>query len=130
MSLTTEGIAAEQMGRLLLKPRGWNLQQIDWIGEKDNEWVVFEIKNRELFTPPPFLGTGLDITQIYLRNKLREAFGLRTMLIVFRKNTDEVYCQYIDVLEEGPHFDTKNKIRIYPVESFSMITWTATNEAL
>ncbi|MDP3980468.1 MAG: hypothetical protein Q8Q33_03525 [Chlamydiota bacterium] len=121
MSITEDGISAEKRGRVLLKVRGWNIQQIDWIGEKNGKWVVFEIKHRELFNPPPFLGTGLDKSQIFLRGQLLSAFNLHTMLIVFRKNTDEVYCQYLDVLEKGTHFDTKNKIRIYPIENFTKI---------
>jgi hypothetical protein len=121
LSITTDGIEAEKKARLLLKERGWLVQQIDWIGKKDDKWVIFEIKQRELYTPPPFLGTGLDKSQLFLRNELLKDLGLRTMLIVFVKNTKDVYCQYIDILEAGEHFDTKNNIRIYPIKNFKRI---------
>jgi len=68
MSLTTDGIEAEQKARLFLKSKGLNnLQQIDWLLKKDGEYYIFEVKQRELFEPPPFEGTGLDIKQIKLR---------------------------------------------------------------
>ena len=121
MSITECGIEAEKKARILLKSHGWQIQQADWIGRKNNKWLVFEIKQRELFKPPPFTGTGLDKTQIFLRNLLLEDLGLRTMLIVFEKDTENIYCQYLDVLEKGNHFDTKNKIRIYPIENFKHI---------
>ena len=119
MSITLEGIEAEKKARLLLKKRGWQIQQLDWIGKKKNKWVVFEIKNRELFKPPPFLGTGLDKRQIFLRNELLKDLGLRTMLVVFIKDSDDIYFQYLDILEKGKYFDTKNKIRIYPIMNYN-----------
>jgi len=121
MSITEAGIEAEKKARLLLKKRGWQVQQLDWIGKEENQWVIFEIKNRELFSPPPFLGTGLDKSQLFLRNELLKDLGLRTMLVVFVKDTDDVYFQYLDVLEKGKYFDTKNKIRIYPITSYNHI---------
>ena len=124
MSITNEGIDAEKKGRLLLKERGWQIQQLDWIGKKQAKWAIFEIKQRELFQPPPFLGTGLDKRQIYLRNQLLVDLKLRTMLVVFIKNTADIYYQYIDVLETGKWFDTKNEIRIYPIENFKHIIFT------
>jgi len=119
VSITLEGIEAEKKARLLLKKRGWQIQQLDWIGKKKNKWVVFEIKNRELFKPPPFLGTGLDKRQIFLRNELLKDLGLRTMLVVFIKDSDDIYFQYLDILEKGKYFDTKNKIRIYPIMNYN-----------
>jgi len=118
MSITIEGIEAEKKARLLLKKHGWYIQQLDWIGKKNNQWVIFEIKNRELFQPPPFVGTGLDISQIYLRNNLLKELQLRTMLIVFIKGTDDIYYQYLDILEKDKYFDTKNGIRIFPLTSY------------
>jgi hypothetical protein len=122
MSITLEGIEAEKKARVILKNLGWEVQQLDWIGKKDGKWTIFEVKIRELFNPPPFLGTGLDKRQIYLRNELLKDKDLRTMLIVFIKNTADVYWQYLDELEKGKHFDTKNDIRIYPIENFIKIS--------
>ena len=121
MSLTTEGINAERKARELLKKRGWQIQQIDWIGERNGKWIVFEIKERELFEPPPFTGTGLDKSQLFLRTKLLKELGLRTILVVFIKKSTDIYWQYLDILEKGKFFDTMNSIRIYPIENFVKI---------
>jgi len=111
----------EQKARLLLKRMGFEVQQLDWVGRKEGKWAIFEVKERELFAPPPFLGTGLDKTQLYLRNQIKADRGLRTILIVFQKGTKNIYMQYLDKLEQGKHFDTKNGIRIYPIENFKLI---------
>ncbi len=110
----------EQEALWLLKKLNFKtIQQLDWIAKnKNGEWVIFEIKERELFNPPPFLGTGLDKRQIYLRDQLFKDLKLRTVLFVFEKNTKNVYYQYLDLLEAGTYFDTKNEIRIYPIEKF------------
>jgi hypothetical protein len=118
MSLTMEGIEAEKMARPILIEMGYSLQQLDWIGKKDGQWTVFEVKHRELFNPPPFLGTGLDKRQLGLRTELSNDLGLRTYLLVFIKNSQDVYGQFLDVLEQGEWFDTKNSIRIYKIDNF------------
>jgi len=112
----------EQKARKLLKKLGYEVQQIDWVGIKNNKVKIFEIKERELFEPPPFLGTGLDKTQLYLRMHLFKITGIRTILMVFEKGTNNVYWQYLDILEKGKYYDTKNEIRIYPIENFKKIT--------
>ena len=121
MSLTTEGIYAEKKARELLKRNGYQLQQADWIGKKDGKYTIFEVKERELFAPPPFLGTGLDKSQVYLRTQLLEDLGLRTYLIVFEKNTSNVYGQWLDKLEQTTYFDTKNGIRVYNIKEFVVL---------
>lgn len=118
MSITLEGIEAEKKAREIIKNMGWQVQQLDWIGKKDDKWTIFEIKQRELFEPPPFLGTGLDKRQLWLRNQLLKDLGLRTILIVFVKDSIDIYWQYIDELEKGKSYDTRNEIRIYPIENF------------
>ncbi len=45
--ITLEGIDGEKKARRILTELGWQIQQIDWIGEKDGQWTVFEIKTRE-----------------------------------------------------------------------------------
>lgn len=122
MSITLEGIESEKKAREILIKLGWQVQQIDWIGKRDGEWTIFEIKMRELFEPPPFKGTGLDKRQIFLRNQLKEELKLRTMLMIFVKNTTDIFWQYLDILEQGKYFDTKNNIRIYPIENFIKIS--------
>jgi hypothetical protein len=111
---------SELEARNFLKKRGFCIQQIDWIGEKAGKYIIFEIKERELFEPPPFWGTGLNKSQLFLRNKLLKDLGIRTYMIVFTK--DIVYGQYLDILEKkGKYFDTKNDIRIYDIESFKKL---------
>lgn len=127
MSIVLQGIEAEKKARTLLKKHGWFIQQLDWIGKKNDRWVIFEVKDKELFQPPPFLGTGLDKSQIYLRNQLLKDLGLQTILLVFIKNTEDVYYQYLDILESGEYFDTKSNIRIYPIKNFNKdFTWNST----
>lgn len=120
MGINEEGIEAERKGRLFLKSKGMhNLQQIDWLFKSENgKYFAVEVKHRELFVPPPFLGTGLDISQLKLRTQLLADLNIDTYLIVFVKNNDTTYWNLLSVLEAGNHFDTRNGIRIYPIESF------------
>ena len=121
MSLTNEGIKAEKLAREWLLDNGYQVQQAEWIAKKDNKYCIIEVKHRELFNPPPFLGTGLDKLQLYLRSLLLKDLDLRTFLMVFRKDTNEIYGQWLDTLEKGECFDTKNNIRIYPIKNFERL---------
>lgn len=119
MSITEQGIQAEKKARLYLKSKGvHNLQQIDWIAKQGTTYFAVEVKHRELFEPPPFKGTGLDIRQIELRRQLWDDFKIDTLLVVFVDA--KVYTAMIfSGLEKGKHFDTRNNIRIYPIENFT-----------
>ena len=117
MGINEQGIEAEKKGRLFLKSKGMhNLQQIDWLFKYNDQYFAAEIKHRELFEPPPFFGTGLDLSQLKLRKQLYEDLGIDTYLIVFVGDT--VYSERLSVLEKGEYFDTKNGIRIYDIKSF------------
>ena len=118
MSLTTAGIEAERKARKFLRSKGMkNLQQIDWLLKNDGKYYVIEVKQRELFQPPPFLGTGLDISQIELRRQIYDDLGIDTILMVFVKDT--IYWQSLfGVLEKTKYKDTRNKIRIYNIKEF------------
>jgi len=119
MGITEEGIEAEKRGRAFLRSKGiYNVQQIDWLCKIGEKYYAVEVKHRELFEPPPFQGTGLDIRQLELRRQLLTDLDIDTYLIVFLKDTNMVYWQLLSVLEAGNHFDTKNNIRIYPIENF------------
>lgn len=120
MSLHLEGIEAEKKARLFLKKFGINnIQQLDWFVKLNDKYFIVEVKERELYKPPPFYGTGLDIRQLNLRLQVYNDLGIDTILIVFEKNTENVYVQKISILENGEYHDTKNKIRIYKIENFS-----------
>lgn len=118
MSITTDGIEAEKKARLFLRNKGLkNIQQLDWLLKKDGKYYAIEVKHRELFEPPPFWGTGLDIRQIKLRKQLYDDLGIDTILMVFVG--DIVYWQILfSVLEKTEYFDTRNNIRIYNIDEF------------
>jgi hypothetical protein len=119
VGINEEGIVAEKNGRTFLKRHGiHNLQQIDWLYKHNGKYKAIEVKARELFNPPPFLGTGADIRQIELRRQLYNDLGIDTILLVFEKGTNNIYYQSIKKLMEGKYFDTRNNIRIFPIENF------------
>ena len=117
--------SAETKALHLLRECGFTYtQQLDWIGKNDKgEWIVVEVKEKELFTPGrnfPYWGAGLNKSQLYLRTQLLEDKGFRTYLLIFAKGTNQVYGAYLDELEKkGDFYDTKNGIRIYPISNFS-----------
>lgn len=116
--------------RLLLKGGGWGyIQSPDWVAANGDEWVVVEVKEKELWEPGtnfPKYGIGLDNSQIFLRNKFQEGTGLRTYLLCYVKGTDDVYGAFLNELEaKGGYYDTKNKIRVYPLEHFKKIITVA-----
>lgn len=122
MSINLEGIEAEQKARPLLQRSGFDIQQLDWIGKRNNKWLIFEIKHLELFQSPPFDGAGLSIKQIDLRRKIYNDLLIDTYLLIFEKNTENIYGQYLfGKLENTEYFDTKNKIRIYNIKEFKKI---------
>lgn len=119
VGINEDGIEAEKKGRIFLKKHGINnLQQLDWIYKYNNKYGILEVKSRELFKPPPFLGTGLDINQINLRQQLYNDLGIDTVLIVFEKGTKNVYYQSLQKLLRGEYFDTRNNIRIFPINNY------------
>ena len=93
------------------------MQQLDWIVKHENRYFIVEVKHRELFEPPPFYGTGLDISQLERRRQLFDDLGIDTILLVMTK--DKTYYQNIfSYLEKHEYFDTKNNIRIYNIKGF------------
>ena len=116
------GKEGEQQARILLKARGFELQSPDWLGTNpEGKWICFEIKKKERFMPPPFGGHGLDAKQVYLRTKLFNETGIRTYLMIFEVPTGLIFGNYLDSLEQGEKFITKNNIIVYPLTSFSQI---------
>lgn len=120
---------AENQARLLLKAEGYQyIQGPDWMAKNPNgEWEVHEVKYKEFFEPGnnfPHWGAGLNIGQVMAREQLRLGLGIRTRLFVFGKgvNTGECYTAFLDELEsKGQFYDTKNRIRIYPINSYDPI---------
>lgn len=112
------GKEGEQQARILLKKLGFQVQSPDWIAKKDGKWTCFEIKKKERFMPPPFAGHGLDEKQIFLRNEFFKDTDIRTYLIIFEVGTENIFGQFIDILEKGNKFRTKNGIWIFPLSAF------------
>jgi hypothetical protein len=101
----------------------WNLQQIDWLGEKNGEWVKFEIKFQEPFEPPPFFGHGLPRWQVNSSEKLQIDKGIRTYLMVKDAKDNNWYGQFLDELEKGEFKDTfgKKPRRVYKRDNFKLL---------
>ena len=119
MSITSDGIEGEKIARDILKQNGFNVFGGDWIAQnKNGDYFLIEVKNKELYNPPPFLGTGLNIYQVIARQKFKEKTGIRTILFTRDKEKGICYWQFLDVLEQGEKHDTKNKIRIYRITNF------------
>lgn len=119
MSLTTQGIEGEKKARLFLKQfvKADTIFQLDWLFKYKDKYYCLEVKNKELFIPPPFYGQGLDVRQVITRLQFYKDTGIRCLFIVF--DTDnKIYYQWLDVLENTKHFTTKNNIRIYNIEYF------------
>ena len=129
MSITQDGIDGEKLARKILqKIFGiYDIQQADWLFQKDNQWYAVEVKHKEMFTPPPFKGQGLNIAQVERRIRLYRDTGIRCLLLVIDKTTGEIFWQWLDQLENSKYFDTKNKVRIYDICSYHKITANAQN---
>jgi len=126
MGITKEGIEGEQMMLSLLRNRGYKCFQPDVIGLINNKYYVFEVKRQDRFNAPPFEGHGLPLWQVRARLEFQKATGVIAILVVFDKETNEVFYQRLDVLEKGKYFDTKNKDknrrrRVYPLEQFEKL---------
>jgi len=119
LGIHEQGIVAEQQARQWLMGKGiTNLQQLDWLFKSNNKYFCVECKSRELFEPPPFWGTGMDKSQLKLRSQLMADLGIDTVLLVYETGTKNIYWQMLSKLEDKDHFDTKNNIRIYNIDSF------------
>jgi hypothetical protein len=123
MSITTDGIKGESIARKILL-KNFNcemLTQIDWMIKLDGKWYQVEVKHKEMFKAPPFDGHGLEIKQINRRLTFQKDTKIKCFFMVIEKNTNNVFLQWLDVLEKGKKFDTKNNIRIYDINSFKKL---------
>jgi len=122
MSITTQGLEAEKKARKILIQSGYtNIQQLDWLVKHNGKYFAVEVKHRELFKPPPFTGTGMDIKQIERRRQIFEDLKIDTLY--FAIVGDELYYNWLfTVLEKTEYFDTKNGIRVYNIIHFKKST--------
>jgi hypothetical protein len=107
--------ASKEAGRI-----GMYLQADAVVLDADGDVFFVEAKGQSAFTAPPFDGHGLPVAQALRYKLIHAAKGIRTKLIVW--DDDAVWWQWLDVLEDGEHFDTKGTIktprRIYPLTNF------------
>lgn len=86
----------------------------------DGKPFLIEFKGQDRFEAPPFAGHGLPVTQARRYEQVRLASGVRTLIVV--RETGGTMRQWLDVLEDGEHFDTAGTVktprRVYPVSSY------------
>lgn len=111
----------EKNARILLKSRGYNVFEIDWIASKNGIDLQVEVKNKQKFKPPPFYGHGMEIWKVKRRLGFEAKYGIKAFFLIFDTEDGKVYGQFLKKLESGEKFDTKNGIRIYKLENFMVI---------
>lgn len=127
MGIQEDGIKAEQWLLNALRNNSSTIvcMQPDALAkDKETGWELYEIKNQDIYVPPPFYGHGLPLWQIKTRLQFQNDTGVRAILIVREKTDDNtVYMQYFDVLEKGEYFDTKGDKprRVYNINSFNKL---------
>ena len=124
MSINDIGRRGEENARLILKNlfKVESIFQADWLVKKDNKWIVVEVKHQERFEKGKnanIEGHGLPPYQVKKRLEYYKDTGTRCFLLVIEKPTNEIYCNFLDVLNNKSYYDTPNgKRRIYPIENF------------
>lgn len=120
MGITEEGIQAEQWLLKFFIDKGIKCFQPDAISLEDGEYVLNEIKHQEFYESPPFDGHGLPLWQIESRVNFYIKTKIRCRIVIIEKISNNIYSQWLDVLENGEFFDTKGQKprRVYPIESF------------
>ena len=126
-----QGEKAWQEARIILKDGGWSLQQIDWLGKKNESYVKFEIKGQEPFEPPPFKGHGLPYWQVKESAELLRDLNVRTYLMIKDTKDNVWYGNFLDELEKGEFIDThgQNPRRIYNLKEFKIVELPAGPDA-
>lgn len=120
------GRDGEKLARLIIKDlfKPNILLQADWMMKQVNsKWYLIEVKHQERFLSPPFDGHGLPQYQVNARLQLYKDKDIRPMLIVIEIPTNNIYCQWLDVLEKTKYYDTKGKKqrRIYDLKHFKVL---------
>ena len=120
MGVTEDGIKGEQKLFAFLKEKGVDFFQPDAIGLNKERYELYEVKHQARFKAPPFDGHGLPRWQIRARLSFQEKTGIRAVLVIFDKETQEIFYNYLDNLEKGEYLDTKGKNprRIYKLDNF------------
>ena len=126
LDCSDSGIDGENKARLILKKHNQhNIQQCDWIVKRDDgSYFIVEVKNKKLFEPEPFWGTGTDIAQIKLRTQLLSDKGMDTLFMQFIPDNPGIYFTgWLSKLEKTEYFDTSGQVRIYDIRHFKKYDW-------
>lgn len=120
MGITQQGIEGEQMLFKFLKENNIKFFQPDAIGLVKDKYVLYECKHQARFKKPPFDGHGLPKWQVEARLKFQFETGILCIFIVFDSETNEIFYNYLDVLENREFIDTKGfkPRRIYNLNNF------------
>ena len=90
--------------------------------DKNGNYFITEVKYQERFEPPPFYGHGLPPYQVGARMDFYGKTGIMCLFLVFDKNDRDVFFQWLDVLENGTKFYTRNNRRVvFPIEAFNRL---------
>jgi penicillin-binding protein-related factor A (putative recombinase) len=122
MGITLDGIEGEQFLMKFLHEKGFTIFQPDGIGLFKGIYYMFEMKHQERFKAPPFDGHGLPKWQIESRLAFFNKTKIPVILVILDKETNEVFYQYLDKLNDGKYYDTQGlkPRRIFPLESFKV----------
>lgn len=117
-----EGMEGETIIRNIFKNQGRKFFQVDLVSLLDGNYEIDEIKNQEIFKPPPFYGHGLPRWQVDARIKFYGITGIIPYLYIINKNSNIICYQSFIELEKGDHYDTKGikPRRVYPIENFNI----------
>lgn len=126
MARREDGLIGERLLFDWLLSKNIEFFQMDAISFYKGKHYGYEVKFLERFVPPPFEGHGLPPQQIAKRLRYQEESGTRAIFIVFEKNSDKVFYQFLDVLEKGEYINTQGKKprRVYNLASFHEETYT------
>ena len=115
-----EGLKGEDRIRNILINLGIHFFQADLLFSYQDKWYLGEIKHQEAFEPPPFRGHGLPNWQIDARLEFQKQFGIRAVLFIVEKKTDEIYYQFLDVLMAGEKYQTNgySPRMIFPIKNY------------
>jgi hypothetical protein len=122
VSITEQGREGEILAMKYLKSKcKCEIFQADWLAYKNGKYYVIEVKYKELYKSPPFDGQGLNVRQVVSRMKFFQDTSIRCYFLCITKPDNQVIGQWLDILESGRKFDTRNNIRIYDIAGFQRL---------
>lgn len=122
MAINEDGYKGEKLGFEFFKKLGMKCFQSDLnVMDKDGSYFMVEIKYQEKFKAPPFDGHGLPPYQVKARIDFYNKTGIRCLFLVFDKEDNNAYYQWLDVLESRNKMTTKTGGRVvYDLKSFQV----------